>query len=270
MMAVGRSLPDWPHTPVEFPAMASGNPALSDRAFEQAAALRDGSGVMTLGGAVAKTGVLTAILFATAAFAWSHLGGGAGVETNSPWMLVFMASPIVGLILAFVTIFVPKVSPYTAPLYAAAQGLFLGSISSFFAGRYEGIVGQAIALTMAVFVVMLASYATGIVRATDRFRRGVFAATAGIALVYLAGFVMSFFGASIPYIHESGWIGIGFSLFVVTIAAMNLVLDFDFIERGAQSGAPKYMEWYAGFGLLVTLVWLYLEILRLLAKVRNR
>jgi uncharacterized YccA/Bax inhibitor family protein len=156
------------------------------------------------------------------------------------------------------------------PVYAAFEGLLLGGISAMYEQRYEGIVINAVALTFGTLAALLLAYRAGLVRATENFKLGIFAATGGIALVYLISMVMGFFGRSIPYIHESGLIGIGFSLFVVTIAALNLVLDFDFIERGAELGAPRYMEWVGAFGLLVTLVWLYLEILRLLAKLQDR
>jgi uncharacterized YccA/Bax inhibitor family protein len=158
----------------------------------------------------------------------------------------------------------------TAPLYAVLEGLVLGGLSATFEARFPGIVIQAVGLTFGTLFALLLAYKSGVIKATENFKLGVVAATGGIALVYLAGFVLGFFGVSIPYIHGSGTIGILFSLVVVVIAALNLVLDFDFIESGAASGAPKYMEWYAAFGLLVTLIWLYLEILRLLAKLRSR
>ena len=156
------------------------------------------------------------------------------------------------------------------PMYAVLEGLLLGGLSAMFEVRFPGIVSQAVFATFGTLFGLLFAYKTGIIKATENFKLGVFAATGGIAIVYLISFVMSFFGTRIPYIHESGLIGIGFSVFVVIVAALNLVLDFDFIEQGAESGAPKYMEWYAAFGLLITLVWLYIEMLRLLSKVRSR
>jgi uncharacterized YccA/Bax inhibitor family protein len=155
-------------------------------------------------------------------------------------------------------------------LYALAEGLFLGGVSAVFENIYPGIVMPAIALTFGTLAALLTAYSTRLIKVTENFKLGVVAATGGIALFYLATMVLGFFGVTFPSIFGSGLIGIGFSLFVVTIAALNLVLDFDFIEKGCEGGAPKYMEWYAGFGLLVTLVWLYLEILRLLAKLRGR
>jgi uncharacterized YccA/Bax inhibitor family protein len=168
------------------------------------------------------------------------------------------------------TIFKPVWSPVTAPLYAAAEGLFLGAISALYEQRFHGIVLQAVLLTSGTLLALLAVYSMRLVRVTQNFRLGLLAATGGVALVYLLTIVLGLFGIHIPYIHDSGAIGIGFSIVVVVIAALNLVLDFDFIENGCARGAPKYMEWYAGFGLLVTLVWLYLEMLRLLSKLSRR
>jgi uncharacterized YccA/Bax inhibitor family protein len=157
----------------------------------------------------------------------------------------------------------------TTPLYAVLEGLFLGALSAVYEARYEGIVINAVALTFGTLAVLLAAYSSGLVRPSENFKLGIVAATGAIGLVYLVSIALSFFGWSMPYIHGSGPIGIAFSVFVVAVAAFNLVLDFDFIEHGAASGAPKYMEWYGAFGLLVTLVWLYLEILRLLSLLRQ-
>jgi len=158
----------------------------------------------------------------------------------------------------------------TAPIYAVAEGFFLGGLSGLVNLRFPGIPFQAVCLTFGTLFMLLMAYQTGWIRATENFKLGVTAATGGICMLYLVSMVMGFFGMQIPFIHESGPIGIGFSVFVVIIAALNLVLDFDFIEHGAEHGAPKYMEWYAAFGLLVTLVWLYIEILRLLSKLARR
>jgi uncharacterized YccA/Bax inhibitor family protein len=171
---------------------------------------------------------------------------------------------------AIVTVFKKEWAPITSPIYAVLEGFVLGGISSIFEASYPGIVIQAVGLTFGTLFALLIAYRSGLIKATENFKLGVVAATGGIFLVYMISFVLSFFGTTIPFIHESGTIGILFSLFVVVVAALNLVLDFDFIERGAESGAPKYMEWYAAFGLLVTLVWLYIEILRLLSKLRSR
>jgi uncharacterized YccA/Bax inhibitor family protein len=168
-----------------------------------------------------------------------------------------------------VTIFKKEWSPVLAPAYALVEGLFLGALSAFFEARFPGIVIQAVMLTFGTLFALLFAYRSGLIKATENFKLGVAAATGGIFLIYVASFLLGLFGIKVPYIHESGIIGIGFSLFVVVIAALNLVLDFDFIESGVEAGAPKYMEWFGAFGLMVTLVWLYVEFLRLLAKLRD-
>ena len=175
-----------------------------------------------------------------------------------------------GFIVALITVFKPRVSPYTAPIYAALEGLLLGGISALYNARFEGLPAQAVALTFGVFVALLIVYRTGLIRATENFRMGVVAATGGIMVMYLLSFVLGFFGIQMSFLHDSSPLSIGISLVIVVVAALNLVLDFDFIERGVAHGAPKFMEWYAAFGLLVTLVWLYLEILRLLSKLQDR
>ena len=169
-----------------------------------------------------------------------------------------------------VTVFKQTLAPYTTPIYAALEGVALGGISVVFEARYPGIVSQAVFLTFGTLGALLMAYRSGVVKATENFKLGVVAATGGIALLYFLSFILGFFGMSVPLIHSSGTFGILFSLFVVVIAALNLVLDFDFIEKGVERGAPKHMEWYGAFGLLVTLVWLYLEILHLLAKLQSR
>jgi uncharacterized YccA/Bax inhibitor family protein len=241
-------------------AMRSGNPVLTEDTFRRERALR-GSETMTISGTVNKTGLLFLILFATATYAWIQ-GPAAGV--------LIMVGAIGGLITALVTVFKNTWAPVTAPIYAAFEGLALGGISSFFESRYPGVVSQAIFLTFGSLAALLIAYRSGWIKATENFKLGVVAATGGIFFVYLISFGLSFFNINIPLIHGSGMFGILFSLFVVIIAALNLVLDFDFIEQGAEQGAPKYMEWYAAFGLMVTLVWLYLEFLRLLSKLQER
>jgi uncharacterized YccA/Bax inhibitor family protein len=220
---------------------------------------------MTVQGTAVKTGLLVVILLATGAFAWSQFASG---DATIAYGLV-IAGSIGGFVVALVTIFSPKLAPFTAPIYAALQGLVLGAISAIFEAMYPGIVIQAVGLSIGVLVVMLFLFGTRIIRATQKFRIAVIAATGAICLVYLVDIVIGFFGTRLPFIHETGVVGIGFSVIVVIIAALNLILDFDFIERGASQQAPKYMEWYGGFSLLVTLVWMYLEILRLLAKIRG-
>jgi uncharacterized YccA/Bax inhibitor family protein len=243
--------------------MRSANPALGADTFRGASRVL-GEAAMTIQGTVNKTVLALIILVAAAAYTW-NLGVG------DPRVPVFvMVGVIGGLVAAMATIFKQTWAPTTTPIYAACEGLALGGISVVFEARYPGLVSQAVFLTFGTLGALLLAYRSGVIRATENFKLGVVAATGGIALVYLVSFVLSFFGARIPLIHSSGAFGIGFSLVVVTVAALNLVLDFDFIEQGAMRGAPKYMEWYGAFGLLVTLVWLYLEMLRLLAKLQDR
>ena len=175
-----------------------------------------------------------------------------------------------GMIFALITIFKKNWAMYTAPIYAILEGFFLGGISAIFDSQYPGIVIQATGLTFGTLASLLVLYKTGVIKPTENFRLMVVSATMGIALLYVVSFIMSMFGTGIGFIHDNGIFGIGFSLFVVGIAALNLVLDFDFIEEGSEKNAPKYMEWFGAFALMVTLIWLYLEMLRLLAKLRSR
>jgi uncharacterized YccA/Bax inhibitor family protein len=243
--------------------MRTSNPALNPDVFDRIES-RTGT-TMTVQGAVQKTAVLLVLLIVGGAFSWES------VRNNPPQgALLAGVGAIGGLIFAFVTCFKQSWAPVTAPIYAVLEGLFLGAISAYLETRFKGIVFQGMTATVGVLASMLVAYQSGMIRVTQKFRMGVVAATGAIFLVYLVGMIMSFFGTSIPYIHQSGWFGIGFSLLVVGVAALNLVLDFDFIEKGAGVGAPKFMEWYAAFGLMVTLVWLYIELIRLLAKLRDR
>ncbi len=244
--------------------MRSGNPTLTANTFRERC-LDDNA--MTLNGTVHKTALLLIGLIATAAITWRRTMLTEDLSTLYPYLIVGV---IGGLVVGLITVFKKEWSPVTAPLYCVLEGLFLGIVSAIFEQRFPGIVFQAVSLTFGTLASLLLAYQTGLIKATENFKLGVTAATGGIMLIYLINFVMSFFGSGIPYIHESGTFGILFSLFVVVIAALNLVLDFDFIENGVEQKAPKYMEWYAAFGLLVTLIWLYLEILRLLAKMRSR
>ncbi|MGH9461359.1 MAG: Bax inhibitor-1/YccA family protein [Vicinamibacteria bacterium] len=251
--------------------MRSGNPALSAQTFQNLAttAAYPGAAVrgepMTLQGTVNKTGISLLLCVVSAAWTWNMYLTNPGVV-----MPFLLGGAIGGFIVAMVTVFKKTWSPLTVPIYALLEGLFLGAISAMFEQMYPGIVIQAVGLTFGTLFALLMAYKSGLIKVTENFKLGVVAATGGIALVYFASIVLGFFGISIPYIHGSGTIGIIFSLFVVVIAALNLVMDFDFIETGAEQGAPKYMEWYGAFGLLVTLIWLYLEMLRLLAKLNQR
>jgi len=245
--------------------MRTSNPALNAKTFERfGPGVAAGGEAMTIEGAVNRTALLLLLLVATATWTWSRTF--AGVATGG-YLLGGIGG---GLVVALVTIFKPTWAPVTAPIYALLEGLALGAISAFFEASYPGIVVQAVALTFGVMFALLLAYRSRLIPVTQNFRLGVVAATGGIAIFYLVAIGLSFFGIRIPFLHEGSWLGIGFSLFVVVIAALNLVLDFDFIEKGAEQGAPKVMEWYAAFGLIVTLVWLYLEILRLLSKLRSR
>jgi len=253
--------------------MRSGNPAFQESTFldlgsGQVVSGGD-AGAMTINGTVNRTGLLLLLVVLTGAFSWNQAFGPDGA-VNPSIGLYLWGGMLSGFALALATIFKKTWAPVTAPLYAIAQGFFLGAISAMYDARFNGIVMQAVLLTFGTLFAMLFAYRAGLVKATENFKLGVIAATGGIALVYLATIVLGFFNVQIPLIHESGLVGIGFSLFVVVIAALNLVLDFDFIETASERGAPKYMEWYGAFGLMVTLVWLYLEFLRLLSKLQSR
>ena len=218
---------------------------------------------MTIRGAANKTFILLLLAVISASYTWT--------QRETPLATIAMGAGLIGgLIVALVLCFKKTWAPALAPAYAILEGLFLGGISAFYQVRFPGIAVQAVALTFGTLFALLGAYQTGLIRPSENFKLGIFAATGGIALVYLVSLVLGIFGIQIPGIFGNGLIGIGFSVVVVIIAALNLVLDFDFIEQGAAVGAPKYLEWYAAFGLMVTLVWLYLEILRLLSKLRSR
>jgi uncharacterized YccA/Bax inhibitor family protein len=240
-------------------SLRSGNPALNKNTFKNLSI--DGNQTMTIDGTVNKTSMALLMLLMSSYYTFT--------SSNTSFIMVGM---ILGLILAITTVFKKHWAPITVPAYAICQGLALGGISAIYESMYTGIVQQAVFLTMGIFMALLFAYKTKIIKATENFKLGVFAATGGIGIVYLISFIMSFFGEglSIMNIQNSSMMSIGFSLFVVIIASLNLVLDFDFIEEASEMGVPKYMEWYATFGLLVTLIWLYLEILRLLAKLQSR
>ncbi len=239
------------------------NPTLSPAVFNQP--IVAGEQRMTIQGAVNKTALLLGLAVFSAVFAWGRCS-----ENPASAMPLVLVGAIGGLIMAMITCFKKEWSPVTAPIYALLEGLVLGGVSALYNMQTHGIVLQAAMLTFGTLFAMLAAYRAGIIRATEKFKAGVIAATGGIFLLYLVSWILGMFGVNMTFMNGGGMLSIGISVFVVVIAALNLVLDFDVIEQGAKLGAPKYLEWYAGFGLLVTLVWLYLEILRLLAKLNSR
>ena len=239
-------------------SLRSGNPVLSSKTFSNSI-LSDNQ--MTIEGTVNKTAISLLLLVGTGYFTF---------DVVNPILLV--GCGIGGFVIAIITVFKKEWAPITVPIYASLEGAMLGGISYMYNSLYNGIVTNAILLTLGILVSLLIAYRSGYIKPTENFKLGIFAATGGIAIVYLINFIMGFFGSgfSIMNINNSSPLSIGFSVVVVIIASLNLVLDFDFIEEGAEKGAPKYMEWYGAFGLLVTLIWLYLEILRLLAKINSR
>ncbi|MFP4546631.1 MAG: Bax inhibitor-1/YccA family protein [Fidelibacterota bacterium] len=246
--------------------MRTSNPIFKSKTFKNAQSYA-GQSVMTIDGTINKTFLMFFILIASAGFTWTKFMNAWDASAVSPLMMIGL---IGGLITALITVFNPKGAKITAPLYAFFEGLLLGGLSAIFETQYPGIVMKAVMLTMGTMGVMLFLYKSGIIQVTQKFRLGVIAATGGVALFYFLSFILSWFGVQMPGVFGSGLFGIGFSLLVVGIAALNLVLDFDFIDQGSDRGLPQFMEWYAAFGLMVTLIWLYIEILRLLAKLADR
>jgi len=246
--------------------MRTANPALGDDTFTGFGRVAREE-QMSIQGTVNKAVLLLMCVFLTAAWTWNIF-----YRTMSPQAVVPLLAigAIGGLIVALVTVFKQSWAPVTAPIYALLEGLVIGGVSAVAEAQLPGIVIQAVGLTFGTCLALLLAYKSGMVRASENFKLGVVAATGGIALFYLLSLILGLFGLRISFLYQSGPLGIAFSLFVVVIAALNLVLDFDFIEQGATAGAPRYMEWYAAFGLMVTLIWLYLEILRLLMKLRSR
>jgi uncharacterized YccA/Bax inhibitor family protein len=245
--------------------MKTSNPALGQDTFRGVAGYTGDT--MTISGTVNKAGILLLLCVASAAWTWNRFFATGDPASVAPMMLV---GGISGFVLAMITIFKKQWAGVTSPLYALAQGALLGGISAMFEMKYHGIAIQAVMLTFGTLIAMLLVYRSGLIKVNDKFRIGVVAATGGIALFYLAQFVLGFFGITFHAVNSGSPIGIAFSLLVVGIAALNLVLDFDLIEQGARYNAPKYMEWYGAFALMVTLIWLYLEVLRLLTKLRSR
>lgn len=243
----------------------SANPVLNKNTFSQIITGSE-SKVMTIQGTVNKVFIMLLLVVAAASYTWKFMAAG-----NTTALQGYMiGGAIGGLILALITVFKKTWSPVTAPIYAVLEGLFLGAISAFFNAQYPGIVMNAVALTFGTLFALLFAYKSGLIKVTENLRLGIVAATGGIFFAYMISFILSMFGINIGFIHGNGIIGIVVSLVVVVVAALNLVLDFDFIESGAEAGAPKYMEWYGAFGLIVTLVWLYVEFLRLLSKLSSR
>lgn len=245
----------------------AGNPAFNEKTIQNIS-YETGQELMTVNGAIKKFGLMLVMLLAAASFTWSAFFKGANVM---PWAI---GAAIGGFVVAMVITFKKSWAPYLALGYALLEGLFLGAISAVFEAafhdKYSGIVMQAVMLTFGVAIGMFALYYFRIVQATATFKKVVIGATIGIALFYLVAIVMNLFGVQMPYLHSNGLVGIGISVFVVVVAALNLILDFDLMEQGAAHGAPKYFEWYCAFGLVVTIVWLYLEILKLLSKLASR
>ncbi len=218
---------------------------------------------MSLNGTIWKTAISLAILFLGAFWSWRVVPAAA----SNVWLI---GGSLGGFVLALIISFNPKTAPYLTPIYAGLEGLLLGTISSYFDARYPGLAAQAVCLTAVTAAVMLVTYRTGLIRPTEKFRSVIVIATISICAIYFIDFILGMFGRGIPLSTSNGIFGILFSAFVVGIAALNLILDFGFIEEGSQRGLPKYMEWYGAFALMVTLVWLYLEILRLLSKLQSR
>jgi uncharacterized YccA/Bax inhibitor family protein len=245
--------------------MKTSNPAFAGNTYTVNGVAAGYGPAMTISGTVNKAGILMLCVLATAAWTWNQF------FTNGPEAVggLTMVGAIGGFIAALVTIFKKEWAPITAPIYALLEGLFLGALSAMLELRFRGIAIESVALTFGTCFCLLLAYRSGLIRASEKFTLGIVAATGGIAIVYFASMILGLFHVQIPGIFGSGPVGILFSLAVVIIAALNLILDFSFIEDGARRGAPKYMEWYSAFGLMVTLVWLYLEIIRLLSKLRD-
>ena len=246
--------------------LKTSNPAFAANTYTGTAVHTGYGETMTISGTVNKAGILILLVLLTASWTWSRFFTTQDINSVSGFTMI---GAFGGFIAAMVTIFKKEWSPITAPIYALLEGLFLGSLSAMFELRFPGIAIESVALTFGTCLCMLVAYRTGLIRASQKFTMGIVAATGGIAVVYFASMLLGFFNIQIPGIFGSGPVGILFSVAVTAIAALNLILDFSFIEDGARTGAPKYMEWYSAFGLMVTLIWLYLEIIRLLSKLRD-
>ena len=247
----------------------SGNPTLTQKIFNRSLEQQD-AGTMTVRGAINKFGFLLFMVLAGAAYTWYLYYN----NQQQTMMTLMWVGIIGGLIAVFAISFKPTLAPYLSPAYGILEGFFLGAISAIlndaFSEKYPGLVLQAVGLTFGVAIAMFLLYNFRVIKATERFKSVIFAATAGIAIFYLITLVLRLFHINIPFMYDSSMLGIGLSLFIIAIAALNLIIDFDMIEQGANMGAPKFMEWYGAFGLLVTMVWLYIEILRLLSRFAGR
>lgn len=248
--------------------MRSSNPALPANTFTSVRAQAERSEAMTVQGTVIKTALLLLLVLLSAGWVWMKFvkAGNSGAAV-APWIWV---GAIGGFVLALATVFKQTWAPITAPLYAVLEGLFIGGLSSTLEAAYPGIVIQAVGLTFGTLFAMLLAYQSGLIKATENFKLGVVAATGGIAIFYLVMFVLSFFHIGTSLLWGGSLMSIGISLFIVVIAALNFIIDFDFVEKGAKMNVPKYMEWYGAFALMVTLIWLYIEFLRLLSNLRQR
>jgi uncharacterized YccA/Bax inhibitor family protein len=239
---------------------------MTGKIFEKAGTAAAGGASMTINGTINKIGLMLLLVIAAAAYTWKIV---MGADPGRAGTLALVGA-IGGFIMALVTIFRPRSSAITAPVYAILEGLFLGAISAIINSMYPGVAFQAVLLTIGTLFTMLFLYRSGRIRATPKFRRGVMMATGAVFFAYLISRIMSLFGMSMGFMHSSGPLGILINLVIIVIAALNLIMDFDFIEKGSQMGAPKYMEWYGAFGLMVTLIWLYIEFLRLLSRFAGR
>lgn len=254
----------------------SSNPVLNqDHINEAIGHSYAGTNTMTLQGTAIKTSFLVALVGIAGAVPWTLIDPMEGEAANMQYAFPFMIGGMISsFILGIFIYFSPRQSTWAAPLYAILEGLFVGAVSAWVQAAYltaaPGIIFQAVCLTFGTLFAMMTAYNTGLIKATEKFKTGVFAATGAICLVYLISFVMRMFGSEMPFLHDSGVIGIGISVVIVVVAALFLIIDFDMIEQNIKAGAPKYMEWYGAYALLVTLVWLYLEILRLLMKLSDR
>ena len=247
-------------------AMKSSNPVMTGKILEKAGTLSAESSVMTVNGTINKVGLMLLLLIGAAAYTWNMVMGEDAPRVGT----LAIAGAVGGFIVALITVFRPQSSAITAPIYAILEGLFLGAISAIINNAYPGVAFQAVLLTIGTLFTMLFLYRSGRIRATPRFRKGVMMATGAVFFAYLISWIMGLLGMPMGFMHSSGPLGILINLVIIVIAALNLIMDFDFIEKGSQMGAPKYMEWYGAFGLMVTLIWLYIEFLRLLSRFSGR